>query len=291
MGGSTREVRLLYHLGMLLLLGGLVHIVVWWILGGPWAGPVAWRKPILFGISGGVTCLSIDWVFGRFVRPWGWDRYLARAFAVAMTVEVGLITLQVWRGVPSHFNDGTPFDAAVGHIMFFCIVLVTVLVGLLTIRSGGPLRSEPAMALALRAGLFYLLLACAAGFLITRVGGQLLLAGRSPDTYGKAGVLKFPHGMPLHAIQMLPALAWLTAAAGWTVVGRLRAVGIAVVGQAILTVYSFVQTFHGRGRGELTPESGTLLAVGMLAVGAPFALAVTGTLRRRLRGSTVLPTG
>jgi len=45
-------------IGLLLVASGMAHLVVWAVLGGPWEGPVTWRKPILFGISGGLTSLS-----------------------------------------------------------------------------------------------------------------------------------------------------------------------------------------------------------------------------------------
>ncbi|MFM7108931.1 MAG: hypothetical protein ACKOZU_10100, partial [Planctomycetaceae bacterium] len=41
--------------GSVLVLSGVAHVAAWGALGGPWEGPVTWRKPILFGISGGLT--------------------------------------------------------------------------------------------------------------------------------------------------------------------------------------------------------------------------------------------
>ena len=55
--------RQLVLVGVVLVASGLAHAVAWAILGGPWEGPVTWRKPILFGISGGLTSLSAAWVW------------------------------------------------------------------------------------------------------------------------------------------------------------------------------------------------------------------------------------
>lgn len=45
-----------------------------------------------------------------------------------MLAEVGLITIQQWRGVPSHFNRSTDFDATIllwieGLILFATLVI------------------------------------------------------------------------------------------------------------------------------------------------------------------------
>ena len=66
--------------GLVLLASGLVHVVVWALLGGPWEGAVTWRKPILFGISGGLTSLSAGWVWSK-LPPRRGDAWLAAATA------------------------------------------------------------------------------------------------------------------------------------------------------------------------------------------------------------------
>ena len=50
-------------LGVVLVASGIGHLPVWAVLGGAWEGPVTWRKPILFGISGGLTAISLGWVW------------------------------------------------------------------------------------------------------------------------------------------------------------------------------------------------------------------------------------
>ncbi|MFM8282835.1 MAG: hypothetical protein ACKOCW_04675, partial [Planctomycetaceae bacterium] len=89
--------------GLVLVASGVAHLAVCAVLGGPWEGPVTWRKPILFGISGGLTCLSMGWAWAQLPQRRG-DGWLATATAWALLVEVGLIDLQRWRGVASHFN-------------------------------------------------------------------------------------------------------------------------------------------------------------------------------------------
>src|SRR5688500_17027037 len=60
--------RALYVMGALLVGAGLIHVVVWAIDGGAWAGPVSWRKPILFALSLGMSALALGWVQGTMRR-------------------------------------------------------------------------------------------------------------------------------------------------------------------------------------------------------------------------------
>ncbi len=72
---STRSLqRFAYAAAVLLLLSSAFHVIVYAVDGGPWAGPVSWRKPILFGFSFGVTLASLGWAAGRMrlTRRAGW---------------------------------------------------------------------------------------------------------------------------------------------------------------------------------------------------------------------------
>ena len=193
--------------GALLVASGLAHAVVWATLGGPWEGPVTWRKPILFGVSGGLTALSLGWVWAALPRR-RWDAVLAWATAAALLVEVAVIDLQRWRGVASHFNRGTPLDAAAYDLMTWLIIGVTIVVCDLTVRAcGRAVRLRPDMLLAARAGLGLLAVSCGLGIWAGWQGEIRRVAGLPPETLGAAGVLKFPHGAALHALQWLPLAA------------------------------------------------------------------------------------
>jgi len=167
---------------------------------------------------------------------------------------------------------------------------VSLLVVLWTVRSLGGLRTRPEMALAVRAGMLYLVVSCVLGFVIDSIGERQLRQGLRPDVFGAAGVMKFPHGMPMHALQWLPLLAWLVCRAGWGIPWRMTAVALAIVGQGVLTVYSLVQTFSGRGRGEqLTPLAAGMLAAGMASIAIPFLLALGAwMLRGKARTATAV---
>ncbi len=77
---------------------------------------------------------------------------------------------------------------------------------------GGVFRLPPmygSCAIALRGGLWLLTLSCGLGIMVTITGELNLAAGKRPEVWGPAGVLKYPHGAALHAIQTLPILSWL----------------------------------------------------------------------------------
>jgi hypothetical protein len=256
-------------LGLVMVVSGLAHLPVWAVLGGPWEGPVTWRKPILFGISGGLTALSLGWVWSFLPRRRG-DVLLATATAWALTVEVGLIDLQRWRGVGSHFNRDTPLDSFLFDAMGVLIVAVTLVIADLTLRlclRRPPLAAD--MLLAARAGMFLLLVSCVLGIWVGMHGEARLQVGLDPTRLGAAGVPKFPHGVVIHAVQWLPALAWALRRGGLGEQARVRLVAAAAIGSTLLLVYAGAQTALGRGRFDVTPATATLLAAAVVCVAAP----------------------
>jgi len=56
--------RVLIGAGILLVLLGMLHVPVWMMDGSDWEGRVSWRKPILFGVSTGMTLWSLGWIVG-----------------------------------------------------------------------------------------------------------------------------------------------------------------------------------------------------------------------------------
>jgi hypothetical protein len=256
-------------MGALLLGSGTFHLAWMVLTGADWNGPLSLRKPGLFGVSAGLTVWSIAWVMTK-LHPHRLDRWLAGALAGGLLLEVGLITLQHWRGVPSHFNRTTTFDAAVEAIMLGLILLVTAGIVWLTLRTCWLPAMDPATAIALRGGMWLLTLSCGLGIVITILGERNLAAGKLPEIWGPAGVLKYPHGAALHAIQTLPILAWL--------LHQLRVsksaglIQAALWSQVLFLVHAFWQTMHGRARFDLDWIGGAIFLVAGLLIFAPLAV-------------------
>jgi hypothetical protein len=128
-------------------------------------------------------------------RRAGW--LLAALLVPATIVEVGLVTMQQWRGVPSHFNIATPFDGAVFILMGLSIAVIASVIVVMTVWSFVAVDAPPALALAIRCGLVLLMIS-------QGVGGAMIAA--DGPTLGAAGAGKVPHALTIHAVQVLPAL-------------------------------------------------------------------------------------
>jgi hypothetical protein len=235
-------------IGVVLVASGVLHLVVWAVLGGPWEGPVTWRKPILFGLSGGATALSLGWAWSKLDERWS-DVWLAWLTAWALLVEVALIDLQRWRGVASHFNRQTLLDSRLYDAMGGLILFVTAVIIDLTVRwcrTRPPVAAD--MLLAVRAGLVLLVVSCLLGIWAGAHGDMQVAAGRPPEIVGAAGVVKFPHGVVIHAIQWLPFIAWAARRAGFGDRRRTILVAVATAASGFLLAYALTQTLAGRPR-------------------------------------------
>ena len=187
--------RFAYTCAALLIGSGVVHAGVYLVDGGPWLGPVSWRKPVVFGLSFGITLATIAWFMG-FLRPSraaGW--IILGLFAFASIGEVFLISMQKWRGVASHFNEATTFDGAVFGWMGQLVALVALLTVVITTWSFLRVDAPTTLVWAIRTGLLLMLVSQA-------VGVQMIVEGG--NTFGEAGALKVPHAFTLHAVQVLP---------------------------------------------------------------------------------------
>jgi hypothetical protein len=198
-----------YLTGVLLLASGLGHLAILVASGGSWDGPLSWRKPTTFGLSFGLTLMTIVWVTS-FVRVRERTRAIVLAvFTVACVFETVLISIQTWRGVPSHFNVETPFDASVTRgLAGGGVALVAVIVALTVMAFRSPINPPP-MQVAVRTGFAVLCGAMATGVIMITRGMMLVFDGDASAAYATGGLLKPTHGVTMHAILVLPALAWL----------------------------------------------------------------------------------
>ncbi|MFD1146082.1 hypothetical protein [Saccharothrix hoggarensis] len=214
------SIRFAYRVAALLFLSGLVHLVVFAVDGGPWEGPVSWRKAVTFGLSFGLTLATYAWVAGwlRLCAGWVWLSTATSALEVALT------TLQAWRRVPSHFNEATAFDQAVtrGLAVGGAAVIVSVLA--LAVAAFRARHLAPSMRLAVRAG--------TVGLLAALAFGGLMIAERG-------GSWKLAHGVAMHGVLLLPALARALASTTWTERRRTRTVALASAAHGALITAAF----------------------------------------------------
>ncbi|WP_285610000.1 hypothetical protein [Actinokineospora globicatena] len=275
--------RLSYAVGAALFASGLVHVAVLLVTGWTWMGPLSLRKAATFGLSFGLTLATVAWATSFIVVRA--RTLLLGLFAGASVMEVVLVSMQAWRGVPSHFNFETGFDTAVsmtlaagGGVLILTTVAFTVAV------IAGTRRSTPAMRIAIRFGLIALLAALGAGAAMIARG---VIASRGGDpqlAYTTAGALKPLHAVAMHAILVVPVVAWLLDRSAVRADVSLRLVWSTVVAYAALIALVAVESITGVS--PLAPPiaaaiASAVAAAVLVAVGA-FAL-FEGVRRRRVR--------
>jgi hypothetical protein len=201
-----------YLIAAVLVLAGVAHLGVALALPRPWDGPLSWRKPVTFGVSFGTVLASITWVTS-YLRMSGRRRtVLLGVFAADCVVEVTGITLQAWRHVPSHFNAVGLLSAAVAASLAAGGVVLVVTLGSFALTAlRGNIDAPAPMRRALKAGFALLLAGLAAGIAMIARGEALMGQGERTLAYDTAGFLKWFHAISLHAVLVLPALAWLLA--------------------------------------------------------------------------------
>ncbi|MFQ5974358.1 MAG: hypothetical protein ACE5Q3_18710, partial [Alphaproteobacteria bacterium] len=270
--------------GAILVASGLFHLGVFVIDGVSWQGAVSWRKPATFGLSFGITTLAMGWILGLLPtrRVLGW--MFAIPYCVAIFIEVALVTMQRWRGVPSHFNKATSFDDAVFSGMGVSIAVVGILTVVLLVWALIELRQPRVVRWAVIAGMVMLLGASAIGKdMIDRGNAHVAAVGEVPSTViiGDDGSSKAAHAIGLHGVQILGGLAVLLG------LGRLAAreqtalMAMAIAGYAGLFGVVTAQTYRGLAPFDLNLPTAAMAAGSLLLLGAAFARAAPAWLIRR----------
>lgn len=273
--GATRVEQACYLLAAALGVSGAVHVGVLLATGGSWSGPLSWRKPATFGVSFGLTLATITWVSSLVPRLRRRPAFLA-VFALACLAEVLVITVQAWRGQPSHFGvvgaGGGVVAAAAGAVA----IVVTMAVA--TVAAWRPIPEvAPSMRLALRVGFASLSVAVALGVLMLARG---MVISRSADggvaaAFAFSGGIKPGHGATMHGILVLPALASLLSFADRTETVRLTVVRVACLGYALLAGVVVVEVLATVDPFDVAaaPLAATVLAAAgtLLLVGAGVA--------------------
>src|SRR4051812_19625842 len=218
-----------YLIAAVLVLVGIAHLGVALALPRPWDGPLSWRKPVTFGVSFGTVLASITWVTSYLRLPDRRRTVLLAVLAADSVVEVTGIAVQAWRHVPSHFNTVGPPSAVIAFSLAAGGVVLVVTLGTFALTAiRGRVDAAPPMRRALRAGFALLLAGLAAGVAMIARGEVLIGEGERTLAYATAGFLKWFHAIALHAVLVLPVLAWLLARTRLDEQRQLRVVGTGV---------------------------------------------------------------
>ena len=263
--------KLLYFTGFLLLASAVFHTVVLIVSGGTLHGDVSFRKAISFGEAFGLTAISLAWFLTFVPKKRVVWLVLSSIYAVATFVEVFLVIMQIWRRVPSHFNSGTPFDAAVFALMGVSISLHAPLILGVLVGSAFFSKAPTSLKWAVTSGILLLLASLAFGF---------VMIANSSHTIGLAGQMKVPHALALHAVQVLPLLAWLLSFTGFRENKRNRIVIAGIASYAALVGITSLQAFNGLAMADLSLLMSCMLFSSAMILGSIFLWALNG-LRQR----------
>lgn len=300
--------RALWAVGTVLLVTMLVHVMALVVSGGPISGPVSLRKPAAFAETGWLTAWSVALILPT-LRTRAWQRHVIGASVVLFGVgETAIMAVQAWRGVPSHYNFSTLFDAALmrggaaGTAGVFLIGMIVLLVATLRSRDCGA-----SARLGIGAGVVVLVAGCVIGLVMifnnsgvyqgsvgadfarqtagylgpdrATVGPEYLML--RPATRG--GDLILLHAIAVHGLILLAVPGVLLARTA-TIRGRqLQVMALAVAAVAGAMVILLVQALRQLPLEELHPVALVALAVCALALVVAYAQVARVLLGRRRR--------
>jgi hypothetical protein len=236
----------------------------------------AWAKPAKFAFSITLYLLTLRWILS-FVS--GHARLLlviGVGVVVALVAEIVLVDVQVLRGTTSHFNESTDVNALIFYAMggiVSNVLIATIAAGVVALGARG---FDAGLAAGLRWGIGVCVLGMIAAITMitnrewSESGGHTVGAvdgGPGMPLTGWSllhGDLRVGHFVGLHALQLLPLLAW--ALARWTPLGaatRTRLLHIAGATYALTVVSLTLQAM--RGQSIVRPDGETLVAATALA--------------------------
>ncbi len=271
--------RTLRTAGIVLLASAAVHVVLLVVSGQGWAGPVSLRKPITFGLSMGLLLWTVGWVIDQLRPRPRLDKALGLTLAVSGLIEVALITMQAWRGVPSHFNYTTTTDVIVFVFMGISVVVLSVGLLITTVWTFVEPPTDPTVRLAVRAGMLVMLTGLGIGQWMIELGNDFFEEyGRVPERMvaGEAGTPTFPHAMAFHGIQLFIGAALISGLGGLAPRSAQRVVRLVVAGYAVLLLWSIVQAAAGVAPLDLGSPVTVLVVVGAALLAAAGVLLLTG---------------
>jgi hypothetical protein len=273
-------------------------------------GESVWVKPLKFGFAFGLYAGTLAWLLSKLTkgRRLGW--WVGTVFAVAATLEVGVIATQAARGTFSHFNadQSDPVTLALVPFLTYGVMIILIaqlIIGIMVLiqRTAGP-----ALTRAIRAGLglatvgmlipLYWMVADIHPRTVTDANGAQIpmFQGHGigdPDGHGMpltnwsvtGGDFRVPHFFGLHGIQALLVLTAVLAAlairCAWLRDEQVRArlVGSAAVGYSGLVAVVTWQA--ARGQSLIHPDAATLAAFAATALVTALATAWTIIAARR----------
>jgi hypothetical protein len=285
---STLAQKFLYVIGSLLLASMFVHSLVLGLTHGSLQGPVSFRKAITFAEAFGLACWSIGWLLA-YLRLGRWAKgIIAALIGLCSLADVLIITLQVWRGVPSHFNTTTKFDSLLFILSGVAVMPITLVVAALLVLSFVRMKQavSASLRLAIRSSLALMLVGMTAGLLMIAngsgnfLGFEMLGSAKHLAGYPLAvepvtgGNLVAIHALGLHGMQVILLAAWLLTYTRRLSAGKqLGLTALIAVSYTVLTAMFGWQGLSGQPLSQFSPLMLGLVGLSGLALVAGFVWA------------------
>jgi hypothetical protein len=259
-------------------------------------GAPVWLKPGKFAVSIAIYTFTLAWIFSLIPEWPRTRRIVGWTTAVTLVIEIALIGLQAFRGTTSHFNVATRFDGMVFTIMGVAIFVQTLSTVAVAVALWRHRFADRALGWALRLGITVTIIGAMTGGLMAqptrqqldgaRAGQRMTISGAhtvgapdgGPGLPGtgwstRHGDIRVAHFLGLHALQALPIVAFVLTRRRVSDLVRVRLTIIAASSYAGLFAILLGQAL--RGQSVLAPDSLTLTLLGVLALTALAAAAVS----------------
>lgn len=272
---SSRLQQVLFASGTALFTSMIVHGVALAVTGGSVHGPTSFRKAMTFAEAGWLLCWTVGWLL-PLITMRRWERRLV-AFATLLfgVGETFLMSTQVWRGVPSHYNTDTLFD----NVWFMSTgVIAVIFATALLVLLRAALRERhlaPSLLLSIRAGALLVLFGLLIGFLMIMnssgvwQGVAHLLQTRfdfEPRTGERGGDLVLLHAIGVHGLNLVPLVAWLLSYSHLRERTRTSITAFVTLNIVAITGVLSVQVFNAAPLADIDLISLTIVAVCSLAL-------------------------
>ena len=211
----SKKNDVLFWFGLINIISAGLFIIFSFVKPLEFAGTNAWHKPIKFALSTTILSWSVAWYSG-YLTP-GKDLDICNWIIVlTLAFEVIYIAWQAGKGEASHYNQSTPFHAAMFTLMALAASIATLAIGYLGLKffSGSCSQLELHYLWAIRLGFVLFVIFSFEGFVM---GAQLShTVGNEDGTRGlpflnwsrSVGDLRVAHFIGMHALQVLPIVAW-----------------------------------------------------------------------------------
>jgi len=206
---------ILFWFGLANLLAVSFFIMLSFIKPIDFLGTNVWYKPVKFALSTTILVWSVGWYSGYFDS--GKDITISTwIIVITLAFEVVYIAWQASNGQASHFNQSTPYHSFMFSIMALAASIATLAIGYIGLKffiNDLP-QFEKYYLLAIQLGFILFVIFSFDGFVM---GSKLSHTVGAPDgTEGipflnwskTVGDLRVAHFVGMHALQVLPLLAW-----------------------------------------------------------------------------------